>query len=172
MKGRSSGGCCAKYVSYLNVRGSVVGKFETLCRWQCSWACRTPEGSIGDADGGTVQWVILCFWLLELLLAKNADYPDLKGNIQSFLLGHINMLHIRTAFQLVSSHNRDGAASIAGAGKENAILHLDKHSIDSGVVNFIFRKDKSCVGWRTIYDSFNLQVEDVVKLQFLCLTVQ
>jgi len=94
-----------------------------------------------------VQWVILCFWLLELLLAKNADYPDLKGNIQSFLLGHINMLHIRTAFQLVSSHNRDGAASIAGAVKafENVILHLiDKHS------------------WRTIYDSFNLQVEDLL----------
>ena len=70
-----------------------------------------------------------------------ADYPDLKGNIQSFLLGHINMLHIRTAFQLVSSHNRDGAASIAGAVKafENVILHLiDKHSIDSGVANFIF----------------------------------
>ena len=112
-----------------------------------------------------MQWVILCFWLLELLLAKNADYPDLKGNIQSFLLGHINMLHIRTAFQLVSSHNRDGAASIAGAVKafENVILHLiDKHSIDSGVANFFLRKDKSCVGWRTIYDSFNLQVEDLL----------
>ena len=51
------------------------------------------------------------------------------------------MLHIRTAFQLVSSHNRDGAASIAGAVKafENVILHLiDKHSIDSGVANFFF----------------------------------
>jgi hypothetical protein len=103
--------------------------------------------ALATQDGGTVQWVILCFWLLELLLAKNADYPDLKGNIQSFLLGHINMLHIRTAFQLVSSHNRDGAASIAGAVKafENVILHLiDKHS------------------WRTIYDSFNLQVEDLL----------
>lgn len=103
--------------------------------------------ALATQDGGTVQWVILCFWLLELLLAKNADYPDLKGNIQSFLLGHINMLHIRTAFQLVSSHNRDGAASIAGAVKafENVILHLiDKHS------------------WRTIHDSFNLQVEDLL----------
>jgi hypothetical protein len=53
------------------------------------------------------------------------------------------MLHIRTAFQLVSSHNRDGAASIAGAVKafENVILHLiDKHSIDSGVANFFFEK--------------------------------
>ena len=78
--------------------------------------------ALATQDGGTVQWVILCFWLLELLLAKN-------------------MLHIRTAFQLVSSHNRDGAASIAGAVKafENVILHLiDKHSIDSGVANFIF----------------------------------
>ena len=50
MKGRSSWEDVApEYVSYLNVRGSVVGKFETFCRWQCSWACRTPEGSIGDA---------------------------------------------------------------------------------------------------------------------------
>ena len=27
---------------------------------------------------------------------------------------------------------------------------------------FFLRKDKSCVGWRTIYDSFNLQVEDLL----------
>ena len=97
--------------------------------------------ALATQDGGTVQWVILCFWLLNCSWrSKNADYPDLKGNIQSFLLGHINMLHIRTAFQLVSSHNRDGAAN-AGAVKafENVILHLiDKHSIDSGVANFIF----------------------------------
>ena len=84
-----------------------------------------------QADG-TVQWVIVCFWLLEMLQAKHADYPDLKGNIPLFLLGYINMLHIRTVFQLVSSHNCDGAASIAGAVKafDLVILHLiDKNSM-------------------------------------------